>query len=168
MTSADFAAVQDLERAAGEQFRQVDMAAIAEDEPLSDEELQGFVDSGWAWVLVPDEGAAHDDGVVAYAVGELLDEAAHLEQLSVDPGHARQGLGARLVQHLRDTARQRGFTRVSLTTFADVPWNASYYARLGFRILPEEDWGPEVRARVAEEATHGLDRWPRVVMVAEV
>ena len=84
MTPADFRAVQDLERAAGELFRQARMASIADDEPFSDAELAAFAASGWAWVLtvpvggsalVPgEENAAEDQaGVAGYAVGEVVD-----------------------------------------------------------------------------------------------
>ncbi|WP_243874663.1 GNAT family N-acetyltransferase [Arthrobacter woluwensis] len=179
MTPADFRAVQDLERAAGELFRQAGMASIADDEPFSDAELAAFAASGWAWVLtVPVGGSALVPGgedaaenpaaVAGYAVGEVVDGAAHLEQLSVDPRHGRQGLGARLVEHFRAEARDRGLRRATLTTFSEIPWNAAYYARLGFAVLPQAEWGPELRAKVAEEAAHGLDRWPRVVMAAEL
>lgn len=183
MTPADFRAVQDLERAAGEIFRQAGMASIADDKPFTDAELAAFAASGWAWVLtVPVGGAAlvpgeedaggenasedHAPEVAGYAVGEVVDGAAHLEQLSVDPRHGRQGLGARLLEHFRAEARDRGLRRATLTTFSEIPWNASYYARLGFAVLPQTEWGPELRAKVAEEAAHGLDRWPRVVMSA--
>ncbi|MDP5228442.1 MULTISPECIES: GNAT family N-acetyltransferase [Arthrobacter] len=167
MTPEDFPAVQALELAAGQLFRQVGMASIADDEAFSDAELAGFVAAAQAWVLTL--STETDDGAVAaYAVGETLDGAAHLEQLSVHPQHARQGLGARLLEFFRATARERGESRVTLTTFRDVPWNAPYYARLGFAELPEAAWGPELRAKVAGEAAHGLDRWPRVVMAAEI
>ncbi|MDQ0710184.1 ribosomal protein S18 acetylase RimI-like enzyme [Arthrobacter woluwensis] len=176
MTTADFRAVQDLERAAGELFRQAGMASIADDEPFSDAVLATFAASGWAWVLtVPAGGVAPVPGVedatvevAGYAVGEVVDGEAHLEQLSVDPRHGRQGLGARLLEHFRTVARDRGMRRATLTTFSEIPWNAAYYARLGFAVLPESEWGPELRAKVAEEAAHGLDRWPRVVMAAEL
>ncbi|MEZ2372542.1 GNAT family N-acetyltransferase [Arthrobacter sp. RCC_34] len=175
MTTADFRAVQDLERAAGELFRQAGMASIADDEPFSDAELATFAAAGWAWVLtVPLGGSALVPGgqgaaeVAGYAVGEVVDGAAHLEQLSVDPRHGRQGLGARLLGHVRAVARERGMGRTTLTTFREIPWNAAYYARLGFTVLPEAEWGPELQVKVAEEAAHGLDRWPRVVMAAEL
>lgn len=179
MTPADFRAVQDLERAAGELFRQAGMASIADDEPFSDAELAAFAASGWAWVLtVPVGGSALVPGaedasdavaeVAGYAVGEVVDGAAHLEQLSVHPRHGRQGLGARLLEHFRAEAQDRGLRRATLTTFSEIPWNAAYYARLGFAVLPQEKWGPELRAKVAEEAAHGLDRWPRVAMAAEL
>ena len=72
------------------------------------------------------------------------------------------------MEHFRAEARDRGLRRVTLTTFSEIPWNAAYYARLGFTVLPQAEWGQELRAKVAEEAAHGLDRWPRVVMAAEL
>ena len=53
---------------------------------------------------------------------------------------------------------------LTLTTFAEVPWNAPYYARCGFTVLDESAIGPDLRAVRAREADHGLDRWPRVCM----
>ena len=31
-----------------------------------------------------------------------------------------------------DEARRRGYERMTLRTYADVPWNAPFYARVGF------------------------------------
>jgi hypothetical protein len=53
---------------------------------------------------------------------------------------------------------------VTLTTFADVPWNAPYYRRLGFADVPPGAQGPGLRRLRAHEAEVGLDRWPRVAM----
>jgi hypothetical protein len=53
---------------------------------------------------------------------------------------------------------------VTLTTFRDIPWNAPFYARLGFRELQAEELTPALRARVAEEAAHGLPASLRLAM----
>jgi hypothetical protein len=49
-----------------------------------------------------------------------------------------------------------------------VPWNAPYYARLGFRILDDAEVTPGLRAIRQREAEIGLDRWPRVCMRRDV
>jgi hypothetical protein len=50
-----------------------------------------------------------------------------------------------------------------LTTFAHVPWNAPYYARLGFAVLTSDELGPELRA--TREGERWLDELqPRVAM----
>jgi hypothetical protein len=55
-----------------------------------------------------------------------------------------------------------------LTTFSDVPWNAPLYRHLGFRVLDDDDIGPELRARRADEAARGLDPASRVCMRRDV
>jgi GNAT superfamily N-acetyltransferase len=57
---------------------------------------------------------------------------------------------------------------VTLTTFCDVPWNAPWYARLGFRVLRDGDVTAGVARRRNEEHVHGLPRELRVVMQRDV
>ncbi|MFC8409708.1 GNAT family N-acetyltransferase [Arthrobacter sp. NPDC057259] len=60
------------------------------------------------------------------------DGAAHLEQVSVLPEHGRRGVGTALVLAAKNEAAARGYLELTLRTFVDVPWNAPFYARLGF------------------------------------
>ena len=53
---------------------------------------------------------------------------------------------------------------VTLTTFRDVPWNAPYYERCGFRTLTEAELTPELAEVRARESEHGLDPETRVCM----
>ena len=85
-------------------------------------------------------------------------------QVSVDPGHAHRRLGARLIDHVAAEARRRGLAHVTLTTFRDVPWNAPYYERCGFRTLDEAELGAGLRRVRAAEAVLGLDPALRVCM----
>ena len=155
--------LQEIERAAGECFREVGMAAVADDEPFSVAELTPFLAAGLARVAV--DG---DDRPVAYLIAERIDGALHVEQVSVHPAHARRGVGRALLEHFAGLARSEGLPALTLTTFADVPWNAPYYARRGFRPVPEDALGPGLREVRAREAAHGLDRWPRLVMRREL
>ena len=157
--------LQDIERAAGEAFRGLGMGAIADDEPLPWDVLEGYRAAGRAWVA-----ADGDDRAVAYLLVDAVDGAAHIEQVSVHPDAARRGVGRALIEHLASVARERGLTALTLTTFADVPWNAPYYARLGFRRLDEGDPGlTEGLRRISrDEAAHGLAAWPRVCMRREL
>ncbi|QKW23830.1 GNAT family N-acetyltransferase [Kitasatospora sp. NA04385] len=151
--------LQEIERAAGAGFREVGMPEIADDEPFSAAELAPFLAAGLAWVAV--DGA---DRPVAYLIAERIDGALHVEQVSVHPAHARRGIGRALLEHLATRARAEGVSALTLTTFADVPWNAPYYARCGFHPVPDDTLGPGLREVRAREAAHGLDRWPRLVM----
>lgn len=160
---SDLPVLPAIERAAGEAFRLVGMPEIADDEPLPLPELARHQRAGLAWVAVD-----ADDTPVAYLVAELVDGACHVEQVSVHPGHARRGVGRRLLERLAGHARSLGVPALTLTTFADVAWNAPYYRRCGFRILSEEELTPGLREIRRREAAHGLDRWPRVSMRREL
>ncbi|MEU6312649.1 GNAT family N-acetyltransferase [Streptomyces sp. NPDC047014] len=151
--------LQDIERAAGLCFREVGMAEIAEDEPPTAAELAAHLDAGLAWAA-----AGADDLPVAYLIAERVEDALHVEQVSVHPDHARRGIGRSLLEHLAEFAAGEGTAALTLTTFAAVPWNAPYYARCGFRVLDEGALTPGLREIRAREAAHGLDRWPRVCM----
>lgn len=56
--------------------------------------------------------------------------------------------------------RQRGDEHCSCRP-ADVSWNGPYYARRGWVLLPEHEWGPELAAARQHERDLGLDQWPR-------
>ena len=148
-----------IEREAGALFATVGMPEIAYDDPGTVPELEPFRAGGHAWVAV-DEG----DRPVAYLISAVVDGCAHVEQVSVAPAHARRGLGAALIDHLAAVAATEGRPAVTLTTFRDVPWNAPYYERLGFRVIAPADQGPELAALVAEEAERIPGDAPRVAM----
>jgi GNAT superfamily N-acetyltransferase len=156
---AELPVLQDIERAAGECFRDVGMPEIAEDEPLSLAVLAGYQQAGRAWVATDTTDVA-----VAYLIADLVDGNLHVEQVSVHPRYARRGLGRRLLDHLAEHATATGVPALTLTTFADVPWNGPYYTRCGFVTLNDRNLTPGLRAIRQREAAHGLDRWPRVCM----
>lgn len=158
MAHQDLEALREIERAAGEAFRDLGMAAVADDEPPSCDVLSEFADAGRAWVLERDGSPA------AYLLADVVDGNGHLEQVSVDPRHARQGLGRKLVEHLARWCIERGYPAITLTTFVEVPWNGPYYRRCGFRWLEDGELTAGLRAIRAREADRGLDRWPRGCM----
>jgi GNAT superfamily N-acetyltransferase len=152
----DHPALQEIERQAGERFRAIGMPEVADDEPYSEDQLAA------AELLL----AATDDtgAVIGYAMAGLVDDHAHLEQLSVAPDRGGHGIGTALIDAVVDWARTRGDGEVTLTTFRDVPFNAPLYAKRGFTIVEEQDWSDGLRGIVAAEAEHGLDVTQRVVM----
>lgn len=115
----------------------------------------------WRVLVAP---VPEDDGVVAgFAVLELLDGGVHLEQLSVHPAHSRRGLGGRLLAAVVEVARAVGADRVTLSTYADVVWNAPFYARHGW--APVSALTPALQALRAHEVELGLDRHGRRVVM---
>ena len=147
-----------IERAAGTLFAQVGLDDVAADEPETIEALGAYLAAGRIWVI------CLDDMAVGYGVVDIVDGAAHLEQMSVDPRYGRRGLGAALLTHVFEWARLEQFEAVTLTTFGHLPWNAPFYAKQGFRVLDDTDVGPELRQRRADETARGLDPELRVCM----
>ncbi|MFD6969852.1 GNAT family N-acetyltransferase [Streptomyces sp. NPDC059949] len=151
--------LQDIERAAGRCFRGIGMPEIADDEPLTTGELARYQRARLAWVAV--DGV---DAPVAYLIADRVDGNLHVEQVSIHPDHARRGVGRSLLDHLAGLAVREEVPALTLTTFTEVPWNAPYYARCGFRLLDDAGLTPGLREIRAQEAAHGLDRWPRACM----
>lgn len=156
---AELPTLRDIERAAGLAFRGIGMAEIADDEPPGLDELAAYQRAGRAWVSVGQNGR-----LVACLLADLVDGTMHVEQVSVHPDCARRGVGRSLLQHAAVRAASAGLPALTLTTFSQVPWNAPYYERCGFRRLGEAELTPGLREIRRREAEHGLDRWPRVCM----
>jgi GNAT superfamily N-acetyltransferase len=155
----DLAVLVEIERAAGETFRSLGMDLVADDDPGSVEELTPYADDGRAFVSVD---AA--DRPVAYLLLDVVDGAAHVEQVSVHPDHARKGIGRALLERAASWASAHGLRALTLTTYVEVPWNGPYYERLGFRYLATDEETPGLRALRDHERALGLDAWPRACM----
>ena len=104
----------------------------------------------------------------AQAVGFVhvieLEGCAHLEQLSVVPSSARRGFGRKLVDAAKTEAGRRGYDRMTLRTYADVPWNAPFYATCGF-VETEPETALE-RRLLASEQLLGLGQYGRRIQMS--
>jgi len=157
--AAEVPRLQDIDWDAQQIFRDIGMPEAAEFEPRTLGELAESQRDGGLWVAVED-----DDEPASFLMLVPVDGCLHVEQLSTAPAAARRGLGRALLDHAADLARAAGVPALTLTTFADVPWNGPYYERCGFRVLPDDDLTPGLREIRAHEIAFGLDRWPRVTM----
>lgn len=146
-----------MELGAGEMFRDLGMDLVADDEPLPEHVMAAYISAQRAFVV-----ADETDRAVGYALVAVVDGAAHVEQVSVDPADGRRGVGRSLLRFVEEWAKRRGLPRITLTTFADVPWNRAYYERCGYSCIAPADVTPGLAALRHHEAEHGLDRWPRV------
>lgn len=117
---------------------------------------------GFLWVLEEESTQVLIGFVHVITRGPL----AHLEQLAVRVDHGRRGHGGRLVDAAKIEARRRGHRTLTLRTYADIPWNAPFYAQRGF---------VEVQARTgfhrdlaAVEERLGLPSWGRRIFMDAV
>jgi GNAT superfamily N-acetyltransferase len=152
--------LRDIERDAGRLFAEIGLDDIAAHDPESIETLTQYLDVDRIWVIVETD----TDEPLGYAVVDMVDGLAHIEQISVRASQGRRGLGTTLLEYICDWAADNGFGAVTLTTFRDVAWNAPFYAKHGFRVLDAAETGPELTERRTEEAAHGLDPALRVCM----
>ncbi len=143
--------MQEIEIAAGVLFAEIGMHDVAEDGAHETELLESYVEGGRAWV------AEEADTVCGYALADILDGQAHLEQVTVRPEYGRRGVGRQIIDEVADWARACGFRSMTLLTFCDVAWNGPYYRRLGFVDVPDAEMGPELARLRAHEADLGLD-----------
>ncbi|OXI17403.1 GNAT family N-acetyltransferase [Burkholderia sp. AU15512] len=163
-TREDAAAMAAVEVAAAQRFRAIGMTQIAEGEPTDETAVLERIDDGRAYVAVDPQGMC-----VGFAFYRLLDaQRLYLEELDVAPSHAGQRIGARLIEQVRARAAQERIAEIVLSTFRDAPWNAPYYARLGFSIVDAAALDDTLRAIRAHHVALGLDETQRVFMRADV
>lgn len=155
----DIPLLPEIERAAGRLFAGLDLVQDSENDTRPVEELEQAQKAGRLWIATTPNGRP-----VGFAMAIEVDGVAHLDELDVHPGHGRRGLGTALVETVCEWAKSAGFKAITLSTFADVAWNAPFYARLGFHILPEDEL-TEGLLRLREiEAGLGLPISKRVMM----
>ncbi|CAN5408897.1 GNAT family N-acetyltransferase [soil metagenome] len=153
--------LQAIELAAAQLFRATAHIWISDDTGMAVDDFEHWLINGKLWVAVD-----ATDEPVGFAVAHAVDGNVYLHELDIDPKHGRQGLGARLIDTVAAWAQASGYRAVTLSTFVDVPWNAPYYRRLGFRVLGDDELGPGLREVRTHEAEVGLTN--RVYMLRPV
>lgn len=156
---AELACLQAIELAAARLFDGTGVLPEGDAAPTPPVTLREGVHAGLLWVA-----ADAADRPVGFALVRFVDAAPFLQEMDVHPDHGRRGLGTRLVHTVCDWARAAGYAHVTLTTQRNIPWNAPFYARLGFTVVAEAAYTPGLRAALDAEVAAGLDRATRVVM----
>lgn len=157
---SELSALLCLDDAAGILYQNVGMAfSFASDHPF-------VVDEGRRWSAAIERGESRvilSGGVhAAFAIFGEVDGAPYLDQLSVHPDFMRRGLGQLLLAECVRFAEGRD---VWLTTYAHLPWNAAYYGKFGFRLVPEESCGPGLRQLLRAQRAALPEPEQRVAMV---
>ncbi len=161
-TDDDLDGLPTMQVAAGAQFRELGMHVVADGAAPSGDSFREACAQGELLV------AADDWQVVGFVRMKVLDGSLHVEQVTVAPEWQGRGIGRALMFAAERTATSRGFKRMTLTTFRDVPFNGPFYQRLGWVPLAAESLTPGLAAERDEEIRAGLDRWPRTAMGKEV
>ncbi len=109
-----------------------------------------------------------DSPPVGMAFTSEIDGLAHLEEIDVHPDVAGKGVGSELLEVVAEIARVSGYEAITLSTLSDVPWNAPFYAKRGFRILAPQELTPGLVRLQQREAAGGFPMHLRVIMRREL
>ena len=148
----DLRALESVELLAAERFETSAVVAGLKKRTVPPQQLRDAQTEGSLWVA-----ATRDQEVVGFLLAEDLDQGLHISEMSVVPSHGRQGIGAALLHAARRHARESAYTRVTLTTFASVPWNAPFYLKQGFRAMSRSEIGAGLALRIEHERMLGLE-----------
>jgi GNAT superfamily N-acetyltransferase len=148
-----------IERAAAALFPEEDLPRHLVAETKSLDELAEAAREGMLWVAFAPDGRP-----AGFALVDLVDGTPHLDEIDVHPDHGRRGIGTALIETVCTWAVDCGFAALTLSTFRHLPWNAPFYARLGFAEITEDAWGSGLRALRRSEKAIGLDLARRVFM----
>lgn len=113
---------------------------------LTEEALQDHVPSDVLDIEIPLGNVFvarnQHDWAVGFALIRPRGSGLYLDQVSVHPDHGQKGLGRALVIRTLAEAEHRKLPHVSLSTFRDLPWNGPFYASMGFREIPRQQFEP--------------------------
>ncbi|WP_460483436.1 GNAT family N-acetyltransferase [Comamonas humi] len=154
-----FAALQAIELASFETLRAagaVSGAAVAS----SDEDLRRYHQDGLLLAAFTE-----DREPAGFAGATVLDGWLHIGEMDVHPRWQRQGLGRRLLEALLARGRARRLAGASLTTDRLAPFNARFYASLGFQRVPAGAGPAHLAMLLEQEALRGMNPQRRVAMI---
>lgn len=101
---------------------------------------------------------------LGFAAFDFVDEKPHLEQLSVRRAWMKRGIGRALVERVKAWSVRSG--ELWITTYGErVPWNAPWYAKMGFVTIEDKRLGPELGAILRTERNTLPAGEERVAMV---
>jgi GNAT superfamily N-acetyltransferase len=163
----DLPVLPDIDNLADTRFEVTPYGSALRDYPVVVVDHLAELQDQWRlWVA-----AGEADRPVGFAMVTLdTAESLHLDLIAVDPSHAGHKLASRIIDGIDAFCDGRGVRQMTLTTFRNVPWNAPYYRRLGFRDIPdaEADENPHLGPRLRAEVAKGLPRESRVAMVRKL
>jgi GNAT superfamily N-acetyltransferase len=148
-----------LEQAAATMFPEEDLPLALRYRVTDRDTLDQAQREGRIWVAVDRQGHS-----VGFALAEVLDGEAYLDEIDVHPRHTRRGVGTRLVNTVIGWAERLEFPSVSLITFRHLPWNARFYEKFGFVPLTLRELSPSMSEILEEEARAGINVVNRVGM----
>lgn len=143
-------------------FETLRAASAVTGEPVasSDEELQYYLDAMLLYVAFNERSAA-----VGFGGGYVAENWLHVGEVNVHPDWQQKGIGRQLIKTLLREGRARSLNGATLTTDLFAPFNAAFYASLGFHVIQEEACPTRLTNILNSEIARGLDPTRRVAMI---
>lgn len=120
--------------------------------------------AGRVWVAIDD----CDTSVVGYAIAQDVEGNAYLQQIDVLPAYGRRGIGRELVKQVCLWAKQQNYSRIFLSTFLNIEWNAPFYMKLGFQVIADIELPNCFQQIRRQEAEAGLPIARRAILYREL
>jgi ribosomal protein S18 acetylase RimI-like enzyme len=132
---ADAGQLPAIEYSAGRRFLAIpELAFVADLDDMAAETHQHYIAQGTEWVAL---NATQE--IVGFLAAQIVGRDLHVWELAVRADSQNRGVGSGLIEMAIRFACERGLDSLTLTTFANVPWNAPWYQRLGFVVTPTDD-----------------------------
>lgn len=157
--SEHLSAIPAIELAAAAMFSEADLPVEIRYRVTEDELLREAQSEARLWVALTDGRIP-----VGFAMADVVDDSAHLDEMDVLPDFGRRGIGTRLIHTLIDWARSADYQLITLITFRHLPWNAPFYEQLGFVSMDSSEIGGELASLLEEEGNVGIDVSKRICM----
>lgn len=136
------------------------LGVVREPHALPRDVLQRSLDAGLLLVATDDE-----DQSIAFLAAEEIESSLYVIEFDVCQASQHRGVGRRLMLAVIEMARAGGFSGVTLTTDRYVPFNAPFYASLGFIEQESEAMPQFLQKKLAYEIETGRDPDRRIAMV---
>jgi predicted N-acetyltransferase YhbS len=124
------------------------------------DDLQYLLDHGL--LLVATDAV---DTPVGYVGASFPDGWLYVSEIDVARAWQRKGIGRALMLAVLAEGRKRGLCGSTLTTDRHAPFNAAFYASLGFRPLEANELSDHLSKTLAKEYAAGLDPLRRMAML---
>ena len=155
----DVETIRAIEFEAGLRFVSVGMTGIADAPPMAREVVERKIEAREIIVALDQQASC-----AGFVMFEPQPMRIYVQELDVLSSHAGRRIGAALLEEVARIARDQQLTQLVLSTYRDVPWNAPYYRRLGFRDLALSELDAALLARRDAHIARGLDESKRVFM----
>ncbi|WP_254073561.1 GNAT family N-acetyltransferase [Acidisphaera sp. S103] len=133
---------------------------IADGEVLDEAVHSSRIRGGTCWVAADE----HDTPVGFLSAEVIAEHDLHIYEMSVAASFQGHGAGRALLTAAIEWAVTHHLSAVTLTTYRQVPWNAPFYSRVGFKVLSASHLDTRLAVLLRKEVESGFAENTRCAM----